>query len=257
MEIVDKRPEKALATLGISIAAVFGIFILVAAYWNLISIGFILLYGMLATIVIILMVPLFFSFEHWMSSDKDVTKPTDVVQIDATVIIGILIFLTINATTTNTTTNEVPVQPLFNPKKTILLPERALIAALNTLTIIPFALSSMIILIWGNESVCKRKNTSAAPIQTSFSPENEIKMRCLFIFPSNEMIANQLASHRVTGLKLGVTFVDNFIDDNICNGNFQELLTIGLTSYGEISITLSGRRSKASFHTFEFIVRFC
>jgi hypothetical protein len=76
----------------------------------------------------------------------------------------------------------------------------------TTLTIIPFALSSMIILIWGNEPVHKRKNTSAAPIQTSFSPENEIKTRFLFIFPSNEMIANQLASHRVTGLKLGVTF---------------------------------------------------
>jgi hypothetical protein len=40
--------------------------------------------------------------------------------------------------------------------------------------------------------------------------------------------------------------VDNFIDDNICNGNFQELLTIGSTTYGDIRITLSGRRSKAS-----------
>jgi hypothetical protein len=208
MEIVDKRPEKALAILGILIAAVFSIFILVAVYWNLVSIGFILLYSMLATIAIILTVLLFFSFEHWMSSDnRNETKPSDVMQIDATVIIGILIFLTINATTANaTTTNEVPVQLLFNPKKTILLPERALIAALTTLTIIPFALSSMIILIWGNEPVRKRKNTSAAPIQTSFSPENEIKTRFLFIFPTNEMIANQLASHRVTGLKLGITF---------------------------------------------------
>ncbi|HXP49213.1 MAG TPA: hypothetical protein VN922_04620 [Bacteroidia bacterium] len=167
---------------------------------------------MAATITIVLTVPVFFPFEHWMSSDEDVTKPSDVVQIDATVIIGILIFLTINASTNGAQNQEVSAKALFNPTKIINLSGRVLIAALTTLTIIPFALSSIIILIWGHGPVRKLKNTPTTPenkplSQASAGPENEIKTQFFYFFPSNEMIANLMTQHKVTGVKLGVTFM--------------------------------------------------
>lgn len=204
--------KKALTRLGILIVVVFVIFIFVISFLNLVSVGFILFYCMAATITIVLTVPVFFPFEHWMSSDEDVTKPSDVVQIDATVIIGILIFLTVNASINGAQNQEVSAKALFNPTKIINLSGRVLIAALTTLTIIPFALSSIIILIWGHGPVRKLKNTPTSPEnkplpQASASPENEIKTQFFYIFPSNKMIANLMTQHKVTGVKLGVTFM--------------------------------------------------
>jgi hypothetical protein len=109
---------------------------------------------MAATIIIILTVPLFFKFEHWTDSEEKKPKPLDLLQIDATVIAGILIFLTINASTTqNAGQNE-------HQNATQSLPARALIAALTTLTIIPFALSSIIVLIWGNNMLSSAETKS-------------------------------------------------------------------------------------------------
>jgi hypothetical protein len=187
------QARNGLIELGIQIVVIVVVFIAIqTAFSKLVSVSFIMFYCMAATIIIVLTVPLSFKLEHWTGRKKQKPKPMDLLQIDATVIAGILIFLTINASTNQHAG----------------LPERALIAAFTTLTIIPFALSSIIVLIWGNNTVwlsTKKERKKVKESKTNDDDETETKP---WFFPSGEkmswLVKNRIALHKVTGVKLGV-----------------------------------------------------
>jgi hypothetical protein len=85
------------------------------------------------TIGIILTAPIAFSFQKW---DKDVvgkSNAKDLIQIDATVIVGALFFLTLQ------------------PQSESIIDVRSLLNALTALSIIPFAVSAILTAVWGGQ----------------------------------------------------------------------------------------------------------
>jgi hypothetical protein len=209
--VIKNRERLGLFVLGELISGVFIIFIIVTALFNLVSIGFILFFCMAATITLSLTVPVFVPLSNW-SLDTYFQKPFDMIQINATVIAGILIFLTINASTTQNGGQNVQVKELFNTSK-ISLPRVALIAAFTTLTIIPFALSSIIVLVWGSDRVRKdsvRKadnpetNLKTASIVSGAPGETTVKWG---LMPTDDLIRGQIVKHELTGVKWGAIFM--------------------------------------------------
>jgi hypothetical protein len=109
---------------------------------------------MLITAAAILAAPIRFSFNRWDPPDKI----TEIITIDATVIVGTLFFLNLQ----NLESQALP-----------------LIRDLTALTIIPFAFSAILVTVWGRHP----------------------------FWEESEKTTKDLNPNKVTGIKLGITFM--------------------------------------------------
>jgi hypothetical protein len=147
-------PKKHLAEMILFILVSVLIAVVVPAILNLIftfNLNLLIIFYMFLTIAIIVFAPLCFPFDRWNSDIIHSGNAKTIIQIDATVIIGILFFLQLT-----------PVQPtsiiddqiqnsttFFDP--IVSTPSKILLTALTALTLIPFAISAILVSIWGGE----------------------------------------------------------------------------------------------------------
>jgi predicted nucleic acid-binding Zn ribbon protein len=117
---------------------------------NHLSMGLIFIFSMISTIVLILFAPVYRSLNQWKLSSG--LNTANMLQINAAIITGIFVFLTISTTLQQITINQNQTPLITLPFKFILsMTTKSLIFALSALTLIPFAISSILSIVVGDQ----------------------------------------------------------------------------------------------------------
>jgi len=115
------------------------------------TIGYFFISMMIITVAVVLISPIFFPFERW----KLDMRCSELIQVNATVIAGILFFLTLTSST-----SEIKVTDLFNPLNTLTtIKPKSLMISLTTLTILPFTFSSILLYVWGQHRIWSKQRS--------------------------------------------------------------------------------------------------
>jgi hypothetical protein len=155
------------------------------------------------TFFLVLTAPLLFPYNKWNLTEV-FNKPNDIIQINATVIAGILLFLTLSVvqnsnTPLHSTANPNPNTPNVQIKvwnRVIQFHMASLIATLTALTVIPFASSSILAIVWGNNACFTRSNPTSKPSRFLSKTIQETR---------NDL-GQEFAGEHITGLKVGGAF---------------------------------------------------
>jgi hypothetical protein len=150
--------------IGVAIIAIFST-IFFYFYPEQISWAFIVFFVMGMTLVSVLTAPFLFywKFEHW-NIDKSSKLLGNIIPINATLIAGILIFLTIQ----NIGSEDIILKGLGDPSHNLSIPVKSIINALAALTIIPFGISSIVLLLAEDISIFYNK-ISVPKLGTAFT----------------------------------------------------------------------------------------
>ena len=115
------------------------------------TIGYFFISMMIITVAVVLISPIFFPFERW----KLDMRCSELIQVNATVIAGILFFLTLTSST-----SEIKVTDLFTPSNTLTtIKPKSLMISLTTLTILPFTFSSILLYVWGQHRIWSKQRS--------------------------------------------------------------------------------------------------
>ncbi|HET7644334.1 MAG TPA: hypothetical protein VFK40_12560, partial [Nitrososphaeraceae archaeon] len=145
-----------------------GIVIPIILYSFIQSINVFSIFYMALTILVISLSPLIFTYEKWSSDIVEKNGAKTLLQIDATVDTGILIFLTLSPIQITETYSSGEEANKSNGNNNIMNP-KIVITILTALTLIPFALSAIVIAIWGGEKFWEKEKPK---VQNMLNPHN-------------------------------------------------------------------------------------